>query len=1001
MALPSGSVTFCFTDIEGSTKLFARLGDAYLGLIETHRHLIRTTFGARGGVEVKSEGDGFFFAFPTAAGAVEATVSAQLALRIFVSGDDRAVRVRMGLHTATAEPVGDDYIAFAVHEAARVAATAHGGQIVVSQTTRADAVVDDERIGFEDLGAHDLRDLPSPMRLFQVTHPELQAAFPPLRTTPTRRDNLPVLLSSFVRRDEELSTVVNLVAAHRLVTITGAGGAGKTRLALEAARGAASARPDGVWFVDLSAVRDESAVADAAVTALGVAREPNQPALDQLRDFARARAMLVVLDNCEHVLGAATDVALSLLDQSSSASVLATSREPLGVLGEVVWRLDSMSAEQGRELFIRRAEQAGAALPRDEASDAAIAQICRRLDGIPLAIELAAARATVLRPDQIAERLDDRFRLLTGGARTVLGRQRTLEAALDWSHDLLDEDDRALLRRLSVFAGTFDLAGAEAVCGRDVLDGLARLAAKSLIVVVPARDHLRYRLLDTIRSYGWNKLVVSGEDSEYRGRHLAHHVDVAHATAPGLFDDRECAAVDVLREANDNFRAALDWAISSGDAVSAHHLAGHLWLFWSLTGSVPEGSAWVHRVLDMNSDVDVDLRALVASGAAHLWQLSRSHTEVAELASSVVARMLERGGRPRWYEVWAAMLSGGVTNSGVYFVTDLALDAARRCANPSVLATVLVERAQELRSRGRLEEALLTVEQAELEARRSGSIALVAYTLCRKSAMVAEAGERFGAVGIARDAVAAARRGPNVYFLMYALETLGLCCAEVEDSEAATAAYAELLHVAMECGAALPAARASLELSALAAGNGEFEEARRLLRDARSALAGIAAHDPPAFLLMAMAGHARGEICLLEGDHAGARRVFEASAAAADGLGIAWVKAFAQNSLGWLALAEGNFDAAEAHQLAAASAILEAPSADEAFLQRQALAASSRGRAAVAFARNDEAAGWELVNSAADYLDLSDASPRVATILFRRVMSNHTRAPVHMPEAAR
>jgi class 3 adenylate cyclase len=475
--LPTGTVTFLFTDIEGSARLLQHLGERWKAVIEAHQQLLRTAFQPRGGYEVRTEGDAFFVVFSDAADGVAAAVDAQRALSAHSWPEGAEVRVRMGLHTGEPELGGGDYVGLDVHCAARVSTCGHGGQILLSQRTR-DLVAPSLPAGvrLRDMGAHRLKDLPQPEHLFQVVIDGLPADFPPLKSLSAHPNNLPLQLSSFIGREQEMAEVQRLLGTTRLLTLTGIGGTGKTRLALQVAADRVDAYPDGVWLVELAALTEPSLMPQAVAGVLHLREETGRTLSETLGDYLRGKQLLLLLDNCEHLIQPCARLTELLLRTCPHVQVLATSREALGILGEVTWRVPSLPVPdprrlrqdkagivsdpvaaliqyEGVRLFVERCTAVLPSFTVTSQNAPALAEVCHRLDGIPLAIELAAARVMALPVEQIAQRLDDRFRLLTGGSRTALPRQQTLRALVDWSYELLSEAERVLLRRLSVFAG--------------------------------------------------------------------------------------------------------------------------------------------------------------------------------------------------------------------------------------------------------------------------------------------------------------------------------------------------------------------------------------------------------------------------------------------------------------------------------------------------------------------------------------------------------------------
>ena len=528
---PTGTVTFLFTDIEGSTKIWEDHPDAMGPALARHDDLLRWSIEDNGGFVFNTVGDAFCAAFPTAGPALEAALASQLALTAEPWGTEVPLRVRLALHTGSAEERDGDYYGPTLSRVARLLAAAHGGQVLISAATQElarDQLPADASL--RDLGEASLKDLARPERVFQLLHPALAADFPALRSldNPALPNNLPQQLTSFIGRGKELAEIRALLGGTRLLTLTGAGGSGKSRLSLQAAADVLDQYEGGVWFVKLASLTDPALVPQTVADALGVSEEAGKASVRTLTDWLRPRRLLLVLDNCEHLIAACAALAAELLRACPGVHLLASSREPLGVAGEQAYRVPSLSLPDPKKgetavalsqyeavsLFIERARAVRADFAVTDANAPAVAQVCFRLDGIPLAIELAAVRVRSLSVEDINARLNDRFRLLTGGARDMLPRQQTLRALIDWSYDLLTEQEKTLLRRLSVFAGGWTLAAAEAVGPGEgatggviedweVLDLLTSLVDKSLVVYEEGADGgARYRLLETIRHYG-------------------------------------------------------------------------------------------------------------------------------------------------------------------------------------------------------------------------------------------------------------------------------------------------------------------------------------------------------------------------------------------------------------------------------------------------------------------------------------------------------------------
>lgn len=541
-----------FTDIEGSTQLLQTLGPAYATLLEEHRCILRDAFAAHDGFEDRTEGDSFFVVFRAAADGVAAALAGQLALNAHLWPDDVDFRVRMGLHTGDVVEAGGGYVGMAVHAAARVGAVGHGGQILVTDATRSLAPTHAEYL---DLGSYSLKDLIAPVRLYQMVHPDLPASFPPLRSHGSSPHNLPAFTTAFLGRDDELADLRATLERSRLVTITGAGGAGKTRTAIRLGADVLEDYADGVWLVELAPVTAGHAVRGALAQALPIPDGATDPV-----NWLRERQVLVVVDNCEHLVEAAAALSEEILRSCPGVRVVTTSREPLGVQGEVSWRLPSMGERDAVALFVERAVAANSRFESTETNPEHIKRLCQELDGIPLTIELAAARTGAMSVEQVADRLGQRFRLLTGGNRLGVARQRTLQATVDWSYELLSESEQLLLRRLGVFTGATLEAITQACTDDsldefDVIDLLSGLVSKSLVEL----DSQRYYLHETIRQYALDKLTLHGELEGARDRHLRWAM--AHAQAcKSLFETAESGWRPLQLAELQNFGAAMDWA---------------------------------------------------------------------------------------------------------------------------------------------------------------------------------------------------------------------------------------------------------------------------------------------------------------------------------------------------------------------------------------------------------------------------------------------------------
>ena len=612
---PTGTVTFLLADVEHPTPGTDRSEGIIDAAVTTHG-------GTR--LERLGQGAGAVAVFESAADAVAVARDVQRALMADTDRAGSAGRLRIGIHTGEADARAPDaYGGPALRRGARLRDVAHGGQALLSSVT-ASLVADGLPAGARlvDLGIHRLRDLSGPERVFELRDAALEDEFPPLRSLDGLANNLPLQVTSFVGRDRELAVVEGLLGGDRLVTLTGSGGCGKTRLAVQAAAGLADRWPDGVWWVDLGPVTDPARVAELVAAGTRVMVEPAGGPLRALTVQLRDRRLLVCLDNCEHVLEASAGLVDALLRSCPGLSVLATSREPLGVAGETVWRVPSLVEAEAVRLFGERANQVLPGFVVDDGNTAAVHTVCQRLDGIPLAVELAAAWVRALTPAQIAAGLDDRFRLLAGGPRGVTARQQTLEASVEWSDHLLDDADRRLFRQLAVFPGGFTLEAAQAVCaaeGRDdVCVPLGRLVDKSLVLADQGDDRARYRLLETIRQYARDRLREAGEAAGCHDRHLDHFLALAEEAEPELYQPDQDTWLARLEAEHDNLRAALEWGLSAPDPQRGRRLAAALPRLWILYGHAHEGIEHLKRAIGLAPDDRTGLQARLLVGAAQL-----------------------------------------------------------------------------------------------------------------------------------------------------------------------------------------------------------------------------------------------------------------------------------------------------------------------------------------------------------------------------------------------
>ncbi len=812
----AGTTSLLFTDIEGSTKLLQRLGDAYAGLLAEHHRLLREVFARHGGSELDNQGDGFYYRFPSARAAVAAAVDGQRALAGFAWPDGVEVRVRMGLHTG--EPLAAEIglVGIDVHRTARICAAGHGGQVLLSRVAR-------DLVGRElpggvtllDLGEHRLKDLAEPEHLFQVVAEGLPLDFPSLRTLDDRPTNLPRRLSTFVGRERELAEGRELLASSPLVTLTGPGGVGKTRLALQIALAMLDGLPDGVWLAELGSVSDEGLVLQAVAEALKVTEQPGRPLIDTVLDHLHSRQLCLVLDNCEHVLRTCAEIAYEVLRETDTR-ILATSREALGVEGEHVLPVPSLELPTGDRrltaatslrsaavrLFLDRATAAQPSFQLTDDNAGVVVQLCRRLDGVPLALELAAARMRALPVEQIAARLDDRFRLLTGGSRMAVTRHQTLRATMDWSHDLLAEDERAVFRRLAAFAGGCSLAAAEAVTAgddvvsEDVLDVVTKLVDKSLVVPAATDGQARFTMHETVRAYARDKLVDAGEAEAVQRAHRDWYLALVEQAKPEFFrgpPPRDWLAVFDLEQ--DNLRLALEWsAAEAGGALAGLRLAAGLWRYWEIRSRVVEGRLWLERTLQATDGEVSSLRANALTGAGILAHIAGDYPAAIAYHEQSLAQHREVGNRP----------------SVAYALHNL--------------ANVAAEHGELARARSLYEEAVAMTETiGDRHGSATGLIALAdvisreeGYAAAqpifdRSKALYVEFGDRWGEA--------------------FALDSEGLAAARSGDLEEARMLHEAAIGVSREIGDERGVARSILHLADEAAREGDVTRAKSLHRE--------------------------------------------------------------------------------------------------------------------------------------------------------------------------
>jgi predicted ATPase/class 3 adenylate cyclase len=667
--LPGGTLTFLFTDVEGSTPLWERHEATMRAVTARHDALLDSIITQCGGwrVRERGEGDSLFVVFTEPAAAVVAALAMAQAVLAEPWPPETPIRVRIGLHTGAAQRRAGDYYGPVVNRCARIRGLGYGGQVLLSATTA--ALVEHALpagASLRGLGAHSLKGLSAPEEVFQLCHPSLPAEFPPLLSPRAPRHNLPQTLTGLIGREQEEAEILALLGTTRLVTLTGTGGLGKTRLALAVAAELVDRYPDGVWLVEFAPLADPALVLGAVAQALGLREEPHRPMLAMLGDHLRNKRLLLVLDNCEHLVAACATLASALLRVAPGLHILATSREGLQVAGERIFRVPSLRAPDPRllpapesvgsydavRLFVARAQDRRRDFALTSTNALAVASVCARLEGVPLAIELAAARVGSMSLDAIAQRLDDRFRLLTSGARDLPSRHRTLRAMLDWSWELLAEEERTLLQRLSVFGGGWTLEAAETVCADheqdawNVLDLLDGLVNKSLVGMEERGEGTRYGMLETVRQYARERLAASSEEAAAQDRHLAWCLALAEQEDAAKSGPEQGVWLDRLEQEHDNGRAALDWALQAQHAPEAGlRLALALWWFWWARGHLSEGRRYLEAAVGSGDTVPVELRARALTMLGHLATAQGDSEHAAAAYEESLTRHRDLGNR--------------------------------------------------------------------------------------------------------------------------------------------------------------------------------------------------------------------------------------------------------------------------------------------------------------------------------------------------------------------
>jgi predicted ATPase/class 3 adenylate cyclase len=812
----TGAVTFLFTDIEGSTRLWEEEPERMKPALARHDAISRAAVESHRGIVVKMTGDGVHAAFDDAVDALAAAMDLQQALGDPTVTNGVALRVRCGLHAGMVEHRDNDFFGPPLNRAARIMSAAHGGQVLLSQ-----AVVDGMRerlpaaVSLRDLGRVRLKDLSTPEHVYQVVHPQLRQEFPALRSLETTPNNLPQQVTRFIGREKQLAQLQRLLTKTRLLTLTGSGGCGKTRLGLQVAADSLERFPDGAWLVELAPLSDPALVPQAVATVLGLKEAKGKPIGETLTDYLKDKRLLLLLDNCEHLLDGCAQLATILVRKCPHLTVLASSREALGLGGEQAYRVPSLSLPDPKQahtpasvapfeavqLFTDRAFLARSDFQLTHQNASMLASICHRLDGIPLAIELAAARVRSLSVEEIDGKLGQRFRLLTGGSRTALPRHRTLRSLIDWSYDLLNDPEKILLQRLSVFAGGWTLEAAELVCAGDgvqdgdVLDLLTSLCDKSLVLVEQNDGNYRYRLLETVRQYARERLLESGGCDALQEQHRDYFLALAEEAEPQLLGAEQAVWLGRLEEEHDNLRTALEWSRAEVGAQAGLRLCGALLRFWSMRGHFPEGRQWCARILAKTGHGERTpdrAKALNAAGALAYHQ-----------GDYRAARALHEEGLAIWR----------------------GLGDRRGLANSlNNLGNVVCEQGDLASARALHEESLAIVREL---GDRSG----VGRSLCNVGIVAHEQGDFAYATKLLKESLAVMRELGDRVSTAALLGNLGRVALLQDDYPAAQALYEESLAIRRQLGDRRGIADTLINLVDVSQSQGNYATARKLFEE--------------------------------------------------------------------------------------------------------------------------------------------------------------------------
>jgi predicted ATPase/class 3 adenylate cyclase len=849
---PSGTVIFLFSDIEGSTARWDAHSDEMQTALRLHDELVHGAIEQHGGYVFKTVGDAFCASFSSVPMAIQGALAVQRAIGAQDWSAVGGMRIRMALHAGVADERDGDYYGGVVNRIARILATAHGGQVLLSATVADLAQAHlPPQTSLRDLGSHRLRDLSKPEQVYQLVAPGLQQEFPPLRSLETAVNNLPIQLTTFVGREAEAAEIKELLCRAHLVTLVGSGGVGKTRIALQVGAEVVDDYPDGAWLIELAPLVDPNLVPSAIAQVLSIEDTGgSRPLIDGIVMALKSKAALLILDNCEHLVGAAAEAAERILSKCPKIKVLATSREPLSISGEDVYRMpslavppatDNLSADNamgygGVALFVERARSAQNTFAITDANAPTIGQIVRRLDGIALAIELAAPRVRALSADQLAQRLDERFKLLTGGSRTALPRQQTLRAMIDWSYELLNDAERSLLRQLAIFRGGCSLEAASEICvderieAWDVFELLSSLVDKSLVVAETRDEEPRFTLLETTRRYAQERLEEAGELSGVAARYFRYYLAHAERVAGAYWHTNSERWFELALAELENYRGAIDWGLMRGNDVrGGAAIVASLRSLWT-DSFLSEGTALVQYALDsLGDDASSELRGRLLLIAAYLDADRERRGQAAAQAVAIFAEGSDRVNHGNALALLANSLGQAGRVGEALPLFEKALVLAREERLPPFVASVAGLMGGWYAAAGDFERAHALFEEALALHRADGDRQRMSRTLANLAEVRFAEGDIRGALESSREAEEMARQSGSEYQLMYGALNMAAYLLALDERPEAWARAREALDLALRREASIVAGMVLGHLAELAALMGRYESAARLI----------------------------------------------------------------------------------------------------------------------------------------------------------------------------